>query len=107
VSFHQVVFVVAVRDRFMAASGAVRVLAIVGAAGMGRSTRGRIRATFDQGVFIDMTLVAAVQMPVMQIIDVAFVFHCGVAASGTVGMGVLIVGWVTAHSGCLLPIESF
>jgi len=53
-------------------------------------------------VFIDMTLVGAVQMPIMQIIDVTFVFDGGVPAAWTVGMGVLIVSFVGAHRGRLL-----
>jgi hypothetical protein len=58
-------------------------------------------------VFIDMIMVGAVKMPVVQVIDVIFVFDRGVAASGAVGMGVLIVGFVRAHSGCLLSSTSF
>jgi len=48
-------------------------------------------------VFIDMIMVSAVKMAVVQIIDVTFVFDGGMAASGTVGMNVLIVGFVTGH----------
>jgi len=77
-------------------------LAVVRTARMRRSARGRIRATVGQGMFIHMTLVGAVQMPIMQIVDVTFVFDGGMAAAWTVRMGVLIVGFVGAHRGCLL-----
>ena len=64
-------------------------------------------------MFIDMILVGAVKMAVVQIVDMTFVFDGGMAASGTVGMGVLVVGFVSAlrffadHGGCLLGIASF
>ena len=54
-----------------------------------------------------MILVGAVKMPVVQIIDMAFVFDRRMAASGAVGMTVPIVRFVSAHFGCLLPITSF
>jgi len=49
-----------------------------------------------------MTLVGAVQMPIMQIVDVTFVFNGGMPAAWTVCMGVLIVRFVGAHRSCLL-----
>jgi len=49
-----------------------------------------------------MTLVGAVQMPVMQIVDVTFVFDGGMPAAWTVCMAVLIVRFVGAHRDCLL-----
>jgi hypothetical protein len=77
-------------------------LAVVRTARMSRGARGRIRSAVGQGVFIHMTLVGTVQMPVMQIIDVTFMFDGGMAAAWTVRMGVLIVGFVDAHLGGLL-----
>jgi hypothetical protein len=49
-----------------------------------------------------MTLVGAVKMPIMQIIDVPFVFDGGMPAARTVCMDVLIVRFVGAHRSCLL-----
>ena len=77
-------------------------LAVVCTARMSRGARGRIRATVGQTVFIHMTLVGAVKMPIVQIIDVTFMFDGGMAASWTVRMRVLIVGFVGAHLGGLL-----
>jgi len=77
-------------------------LAVVRTARMSRGARGRIRPAVRQGVFIDMTLVGTVKMPIMQIIDVTFMFDGGVAAAWTVRMCVLIVGFVDAHLGGLL-----
>ena len=39
------------------------------------------RATLRQGMFIHMPLVSTVKMPVMQIVDVTFVFDGGVSAA--------------------------
>jgi len=77
-------------------------LAVVRTARMSRGAGGRIRATVGQTVFIHMTLMGTVKMPIMQIVDVTFMFDGGMAASWTVGMGVLIVGFVGAHLGGLL-----
>ena len=77
-------------------------LAVVRTARMRRGARGRIRAAVGQTVFIHMTLVGAVQMPIVQIVDVTFMFDGGMAASWTVRMCVLIVGFVGGHRGCLL-----
>ena len=77
-------------------------LAVVRTARMSRGARGRIRATVGQTVFIHMTLVGTVQMPIMQIVDVTFMFDGGMAAAWTVRMCVLTVGFVRAHLGCLL-----
>jgi len=80
-------------------------LAVVCTARMSRGARGRIRAAVGQTVFIHMTLVGAVKMPIVQIIDVTFMFDGGMAASWTVRMCVLIVGFVGAHLGGLLFSE--
>ncbi len=54
-----------------------------------------------------MTLMGAVKMSFMQIIDVTFVFDRGVTAAWTVRMGVLVMRFVVAHVTCLLPITGF
>jgi hypothetical protein len=77
-------------------------LAVARTARMSRGARGRIRSAVGQRVFIHMTLVGTVQMPIMQIVDVTFMFDGGMAASWTVRVGVLIVGFVGAHLGGLL-----
>jgi hypothetical protein len=79
--FDEIVGVAAMRNRFMSASGPVRVLVVMRSARMSRGTSGRIRATLRQGMFIDMPFVGTVKMPLMQIIDVTFVFDGGVPAA--------------------------
>jgi hypothetical protein len=58
-------------------------------------------------MLIHMTLMGAVKMSFMQIIDVTFVFDRGVTAAWTVRMGVLVMRFVVAHVTCLLPITGF
>ena len=58
-------------------------------------------------MLIDMTLMGAVKMSFMQIVDVTFVFDRGMAAVWTMRMGVLVMRFVVAHFTCLLPIEFF
>jgi hypothetical protein len=105
VSLHEIVFVTTMRNHFMSATSPMRVLGVMGAARMSRGTRGWIRATLSQGVLIDVPLVGAVKMTVMQIVDVTFVFDRGVAAAWIVRMGVLVMRFVIAHVGCLLPTD--
>jgi hypothetical protein len=55
-----------------------------------------------QSVLIDVPLVDTVQMPVMQIVDMTFVFDGGMPASRTVRVRMLIVCFALAHLGGLL-----
>ena len=43
--------------------------------------RSRIRATLRPSVFINVPLMVVVQMALMQIVDVTFVFDCNVSAT--------------------------
>jgi hypothetical protein len=53
-------------------------------------------------MFIHMLFVNAVEMTVVQIVDMSFVFHNGVTAVRTMRMRMLIVRFVVAHWGVLL-----
>ena len=101
-SFHEIVLMTAVRNRFMPAAGSMRVLAIMRAARVCRGTGGRIRATLRQGVFIHVPLVRTVKMPVMHKVNVTFVLYADMPAAWAVSMRVLIVCFVVAHPGGLL-----
>jgi hypothetical protein len=100
VAFDEIVGVAAMRNRFMSASSPVRVLAIMRTTGVSRGTSGRIRAALRQSMFIDMPLMGTVKMPVVQIVDVTFVFDRGVPAAWTMRMWVLIMRFVVAHLYC-------
>jgi uncharacterized protein YqgC (DUF456 family) len=106
-AFDEIVGVTAVRNRFMSATSPMRVLTIMRTTRMSRGASGRIRATLCQGMFIHMPLMGTVKMPLMQIIDVTFVFDCSMPAARTMGMRVLIMGFVVAHLNCFLPITRF
>jgi hypothetical protein len=97
VSFHEIVFMTPVRNRFMSATSPMSVLGVMRAAGMARGTGGRIRAAFAQSMFIHVSSVSTVKMAVVQIIDVTFMLNRGVPAAWTMFMGMLIVGFVIAH----------
>lgn len=48
-------------------------------------------------MFVHVSLMDTVKMPVVQVIHVTFVFDCGVSAARTMRMGVLIVRFVVVH----------
>jgi hypothetical protein len=97
VSFHEIVFMTPVRNRFMSTTSPMSVLGVMRAAGMARGTGGRIRAAFAQSMFIHVFSVTTVKMAVVQIIDVTFMLDGGVPAAWTMLMRMLIVGFVIAH----------
>jgi hypothetical protein len=65
---NQVVDVIAVGDRFMAASGTVFVRHVVGATGVGRGARRGVRPVHGDRAFVDMTIVAVMQVPIVQVV---------------------------------------
>lgn len=97
VAVHEVIDVVAVRDRFVAAAGAVDMRGVV--AGAGRGVAIGIRSADLDDVFIDVPGVRVMQMPVVQVIDVPVVLHCDVAAVGAVLMVVIGMDFAVAHNG--------
>ena len=86
-AFDDVVAMTAVLDRLTSRTSSMIALTVVRTASMSRRTSGRIRATLRQSMFIDMPLVSAVKMPLMQIVDMTFVFHRGAPAARTVRLG--------------------
>lgn len=84
-----VVNVIAVRYGFVAATFAVN----VAVAGVNRMAAVRIGFIDAQGVFIVVAVVLMVQVAVVQIIDVAFVFDGSVAAVCAVNVVMMFVGF--------------
>jgi hypothetical protein len=80
-AFDEIVGMTAVRDRLMSATGPMSVLSVMRSTRVSRGASGRIRATLGQAMFINVPLVGTVKMPLMQIIDVAFMFDRGVPAA--------------------------
>jgi len=81
VAFYQIVGMAAVRNRLMPTLRAMRMLLIVGVTRVARSAVCRIRATLRQSVFINVPLMVVVQVALMQIVDVTFMFDCNVSAT--------------------------
>ena len=93
----EVVGVVTVRDRIVATSRAVRVRRIVRAAGVGGRARVRVLSADRDRTLVDVVVVDAVEVTVVKVVGVAVVRHGGVAASGTMLMGVVVVLGMGAH----------
>jgi hypothetical protein len=93
---HEVVNVIAVRDRFMAAIGTVDMPVLVPVC-VGKTTI-RIDAGHFNFVFEDLIAELMMQMAVMQIIGVSGVLDRGVAAARSVFMLVVWMRFVIAHS---------
>ena len=101
VAIDQVIDVVAVRHRFVAAAGAVAVaLGVLAAVVAGRAGRG-VGAPDRQGVLLDRAAVLVVQVAVVQVVGVAVVLDGRVAAVRPVLMGVAFV--VICHASNLPP----
>jgi hypothetical protein len=86
VAVDQIVGVVAVRHRFVAAAGAVPMVCVMAAAAMIRGAAVGIARADGDDMLVDMAVVRVMKVAVMQVIDVAVVAHGDVAASRTVGM---------------------
>ena len=97
-AINQIIHVIAMRNGSVAAIGTMNVLPVVAF----RSQRAFVRVDVadGNGVFIHMVAVRMVQMAVVQIIHMAFVFDGGVSAAEAVDMGMIGVrgaGMLFAH----------
>src|SRR5258708_1573195 len=111
VPVHQIVNVVAMRDRLVPATGAM----LVGALYLRRAA-GWIGGVDADGMLVDVIAMHVVQMAVMQIVDVAVMADRDVAAIRAVLMGVVRMGllgasrhWVSPSlhpTGASLPLGS-
>ena len=96
VTVDEIVDVIAVRNGFVAATGAVYVRSIMSAASVIRCAVGRVLTTDFDLVLVDVVAVHVVQVTVMQVVHVAVVLHRGMTAVGTMGVVVVRV-FFTAH----------
>jgi hypothetical protein len=83
VAFHEIVGMATVRYRFMTATTAMSMFALVSTARMAWGTGGWIRAALAQGMFVHVSGMNVVKMAVVQIIDVPFMLDRGVPATRT------------------------
>ena len=88
VALNEVVDVVPMRDRFMAAARTVSVTGIMGSALMTRCAGRRIRGVDREAVFIDVIRMGMMEMTVVQIIHMAFMLECKMATAFSMNMRV-------------------
>lgn len=89
---YEVVHVVAMRNRLVAAARAVDMVSRMSPAVMSLGAFGRIRVADGDRMFFHHAIFALmVQMPIMQVVDMAVVLDGGMAASGAVYVIVIVV----------------
>jgi hypothetical protein len=94
VTFHQVVGMVAVRNRFMSATFAVFVALLVTPAIVVRGARFRVLPTYVDLVFVDVAGVRMVEVPIMDVILVAVVLQGSMSAIRAVDMRMPFVNFM-------------
>jgi hypothetical protein len=97
VAIDQVVGVIAMRNRGVAAAGAVYVTGRVAVTCVGRRATGRVGRVDRDRAFVDMIAVHHVQMPVVEVVDVAAVLDREMPAVGTVDMAMIGVREMRRH----------
>jgi len=100
----EIVHMLAVRNLFMAAIGAVDVIRGVRSAYWRAPVR--IRAAHGDDVLVNVVAVRVMKVPVVQVVDVSVVLNCGVAATGSVLMLVRWVRLVIFHSETVPPASA-
>jgi hypothetical protein len=86
VTFHEVICVVAVRNRFVSTIGPMFVSRLMGFAVVIRGTRRRILRAYADLVLVNMALVLVMEVPIMKVILVAVVLHGRMSAVLTVNV---------------------
>ncbi len=89
VTVDEIVDVIAVRHRVVSATWAVGMVGRVGLAGVRRRACRRIRRVDGDHVFVVVPLVGAVQVTIVQVVDVVAVSDRDVTAAGTVYVRVI------------------
>ncbi len=103
VTVDEVVDVIPVRDRFVAAAGPVDVVVRVGVAVVGR-TAGRVRGVDLERVLFDRAARGVMQVTVVNVVDVIPVLDGGVAAARAVNVIMVVVRM--GHGGLLRTVRA-
>jgi hypothetical protein len=91
-AIHEIVDMVPVRNRLVPATWSMNVGCIMSGTNMPTRTGRRIRVGYVQCVFLDNSVLRwMMQVPIMQKVNVIPVLHGGVAAIGTMDVGVVFV----------------
>lgn len=96
----EVVGVVAVRDGFVAAAGAVSVSLVVRSAGVAGGAGRGVRAADGDGVLVGVVAMHVVQVPIVEVVGVPVVLDGNVSAARAVGVRMLVVR-LMGHRGVL------
>ena len=97
VTFHQVIGMVAVRNRFVSAIGPVFVSFLVSFAIVVRGTRCLVFSTYGDSVLVNMTSMRKVEVSIMQIVQVAVVLDGRMSAVRTMHVRVRFVNLMIGH----------
>jgi len=95
---HQIIDMIAVRNCFVSASGAMGMAALVTGAVVPAGASVRIGGADRKDVLIDMAFVRVMQVSVMQIVDVVFVPDRLMSAIRAVLMRMVVVDVACSHS---------
>jgi hypothetical protein len=90
-SIHQVINMVAMGHRVMAAAWAVAVLLIVGAALMVRRAPVVVGSSHFDDMLIDMPLMGMMEMPVVQVVHMISMLDGDMPAVGAVAVGMILM----------------
>ena len=97
VSGDEVVDVIPVGHRVVAAARAMRVSLRMALAGVRRRARSRVRPIDAHGALVDVPVVRPVEVSVVRVVGVRAVRDRGMAASGSVHVGMVVVNGVAGH----------
>jgi hypothetical protein len=99
-AIHQIVHMIAVRYRFMAAVLAMHMALFVTATIVGGGARSRVRGGYPDHMLLDRRAVHVMKMATVQIVHMAFVNDAGVTTVGPVDVGMVFMG--VCHDGFLV-----
>jgi hypothetical protein len=105
VAVHQVVDVIAMRDRVVSASGPVAMLAVMGGAPVSVRAGIGVRGADGNHVLVHMAVMRMMQMAVVQVVQMAFVAHDAVTAIGAVRV-LFLVSDVSRHRILLVLVHA-
>ena len=102
---NQVVQMAVVRHCFVAAVGAVLVVRCMTGTLVAICTLGWVGRTYIKGVLIHVALMRAVQVSVMEVINMIVVLNCSVAAAVSVLMRMILVNCMGSRHVFLLRVD--
>jgi len=105
-AIHQVIHMITVRNRFVAAVGTMRVPDLRAGRDVRRALHG-VCGVDGQRVFVVVIAVRVVEVTFVQIIRVAVVLERGVAAAGAMDMFGMAMGRMVAHGGLRLKYRAW